>query len=242
MKSSIEKVIMTNDSCIYLTTAGDIFSGALPMHLDTSACLGKVVDVALGYEHKILLTDEGVVYTWGNGRRLQLGHGNLNNLDIPTVVTALSGVKIIKISAGGWHSCALSDIGDLYVWGWNDTGQLGVKLTTIDKGEQSFGIPVLVDLFCENGEEVHTHIKDVACGSRHTTILLEDGTLWTSGSNKYGQLGFSAETFEKVNHFKKAYQCCKSCTLLSGFWNTVIDTNSCRCSHWCGYDNVKEML
>ncbi|XP_038213834.1 RCC1 domain-containing protein 1 [Zerene cesonia] len=220
---SVVKVVATNTSCIYLTSAGDIYSGMLPILFDT--CLdGKVLDVVLGYEHYVLLTESGKIFTWGNGRRLQLGHGDLNNLDQPTEVKALAGIKIVKISAGGWHTCALSEFGDLYVWGWNDTGQLGVKERQNEDYSssdfQSYGLPILVDIYDDSGRELDINIKDVACGSRHTAILLEDGSIWTSGCNKYGQLGFCVESIHKIDFFRKSYSDANA--LLCGPWSTVI--------------------
>lgn len=66
--NNIVKVVINNNLCLYLTNKGNIYSGILPVLLDTSEVEGKVIDIALGYEHNILLTDIGRVYTWGNGR------------------------------------------------------------------------------------------------------------------------------------------------------------------------------
>ncbi|XP_047506839.1 RCC1 domain-containing protein 1-like [Pieris napi] len=216
----IVKVVMTNNNCIYLSNQGDIYCGILPIHLNTGHCNGKIVDVVLGNEHAILLTDTGQIYTWGNGRRLQLGHGELNNLEFPTEVKALAGIKITKISAGGWHSCALSEFGDLYVWGWNDMGQLGVKQGS--ENVQTFGLPTLVDIYDDDGQEIQINVIDVACGTRHTAILLEDRSIWTSGNNKYGQLGLCIQEYQKVVYFKKSYKYKTECKLKCGPWNTII--------------------
>lgn len=67
-ESQILKVVTTNNSCLCLTVDGRVYSGVLPSLLDTSHCIGKVIDVRCGYEHFMLLTDAGRVYTWGNGR------------------------------------------------------------------------------------------------------------------------------------------------------------------------------
>ncbi|KAI8430358.1 hypothetical protein MSG28_000652 [Choristoneura fumiferana] len=120
------KVCVTNHNSMYLTARGSIYSGALPSLVDTSMCTGNICDIQCGYEHSLLLTDTGQVYSWGNGRKLQLGHGNLTNIESPTLIEALAGVTITQISAGGWHSLALSEFGDVYAWGWNDT-EKGVK-------------------------------------------------------------------------------------------------------------------
>ncbi|KAJ8735078.1 hypothetical protein PYW08_014328 [Mythimna loreyi] len=215
---SIIKAEINNESCIYLTSNGIVYCGLLPSYVDTSHCKGKVIDAKCGYEHFIILTEDGKVYTWGNGRRLQLGHGDITNQEVPTELDALAGIKIIKISAGGWHSLALSEFGDLYAWGWNDTGQLGIK----NVSKESYSIPTLIDLFDEREAIVEKNTKDIACGSRHSAIVLEDNTVWATGCNKYGQLGLSEEKFPTLNNFKKVYNCDKDCSLMCGPWNTVI--------------------
>lgn len=60
-----------------------------------------------------------------NCSRGQLGHGELENEEHPRELDALSGLKVVAISAGGWHSCCVTVQGDLYTWGWNCCGQLG---------------------------------------------------------------------------------------------------------------------
>ncbi len=58
--------------------------------------------------------------------RGQLGHGSIESNEYPQEIEVLGGIKIVQIAAGGWHSCALSESGDVYVWGWNESGQLGL--------------------------------------------------------------------------------------------------------------------
>ncbi|XP_023934340.2 RCC1 domain-containing protein 1 [Bicyclus anynana] len=220
----IIKVVATNNVYIYLTSEGNVYTGSVPSYLDTRHCFGKVIDVECGYEHYLLLTDKGRVYTWGNGRRLQLGHGDLINLETPTEVEALAGIKITKIRAGGWHSLALSEYGDLYVWGWNDTGQLGMNKNGLDNVEtkKNYATPTLVDI-CDVNGEVDILIKDIACGTRHSAILLQDGTVWTTGWNKYGQLGFSPQQYEKLDCFTKSFYSPNISSLIGGSWNTVVE-------------------
>lgn len=64
----ITKAVVANESCLYLTSEGSVYSGMLPSYVDTRHCKGKICDIQCGYEHYVLLTDEGKVYTWGNGR------------------------------------------------------------------------------------------------------------------------------------------------------------------------------
>lgn len=98
--------------------------------------------------------------------RGQLGHGILDDEDEPTLVEALAGLKMSKISAGGWHSSALSANGDLYTWGWNGNGQLGL----LKSDEESYTVqatPMLVESLNSDA-----NVTMVASGSRHTIALL----------------------------------------------------------------------
>jgi len=84
----------------------------------------RVSQVAAGKEHCMLLTEHGQVYSWGGGTRGQLGHGSLSSEESPRLIMALDGMRIVKIAAGGWHSAAISEFNDLYMFGWNESGQL----------------------------------------------------------------------------------------------------------------------
>lgn len=100
--------------------------------------------------------------------RGQLGHGLLENETIPILIEALAGIRIIKIAAGGWHSCALSAEGDLYTWGWNGNGQLGLKYE--NEPLSVMATPHAVDT--NSDDDLQINIVNVACGSRHTVFLL----------------------------------------------------------------------
>jgi len=86
----------------------------------------KVISVSCGHSHTVVLSAIGVVFSSGHGSQGQLGHGGLESEQSLRVIEALEGVRMIAVSAGGWHSMALSDTDDVYVWGWNDVGQLGL--------------------------------------------------------------------------------------------------------------------
>jgi len=40
---------------------------------------------------------------------------------------SLDGIRVINTSAGGWHTAAITEYNDLYMWGWNHSGQLGIS-------------------------------------------------------------------------------------------------------------------
>jgi alpha-tubulin suppressor-like RCC1 family protein len=130
-----------------------------------------------------LLTTEGEVYTWGDPR-YSLGRDITEEEPAtePSIVPALEGLCITKISSGGWLAGALSEDRDLYIWG--HTGNDGAVLEFIPDSPGDVG---LVDL----GESVD--ILDIAIGSGHVCVLTEGGDVYTAGRNENGQTGIPSE-------------------------------------------------
>jgi alpha-tubulin suppressor-like RCC1 family protein len=71
----------------------------------------------------------------------------------------------------------------MFCWGKNNDGQLGLEET----GEEFVTLPRVVD------NKSWGNVKWVSCGWRHTAFLTRDGSVYTCGSNEYGQLGCEKE-------------------------------------------------
>lgn len=143
----------------------------------------------------------------------------------PTEVNALSGLKIKKIAAGAFHSLALSEFGDVYAWGWNKDGQLGVWgdfASSCFVDSESYPFPSLVNIYDRIGCPVMSNVIDIACGSRHSIIKMENNTIWGTGYNKYGQLGLSYKTYPNIKHFKKVLDTDSDTKIICGTWTTVL--------------------
>ena len=83
--------------------------------------------------------------------------------------------KAIQVACGLHHSVVLLDSGDVYTFGYNHAGQLGLgDFSSRDK-------PVKVHL--------PTKVSAIAAGSNHTVFLTVNGEVYTCGSNSKGQLG-----------------------------------------------------
>jgi alpha-tubulin suppressor-like RCC1 family protein len=135
-------------------------------------------------------------YTVGSNALGQLGIGLLGQVykkNSPVLVPDLSKKKIVKISCGHSHTCALTEDGKVYSWGSNINGQLGV-----DSGDQDVcSTPQLIPL--------HAKITQVSAGSSHSGFVSRDGDLYTCGSNAYGQLGILNQDISlptKVENFQ----------------------------------------
>ncbi|MEI7832863.1 MAG: hypothetical protein WCJ56_06685, partial [bacterium] len=140
--------------------------------------------IAAGGGHTCALTTGGGVKCWGYNGYGQLGRNSTTNSLVPVSVLALaSGVQ--AITAGDFHTCALTTAGKVKCWGYNLNGQLGNNATTDS--------PVLVDVY-----GLTTGIKAITAGYRHTCALTIGGGVKCWGDNYYGQLGNDGNTSSPV--------------------------------------------
>lgn len=84
----------------------------------------KIKAVACGFQHTAVITEDGDVYTWGNGKSGALGHGNWDQVSLPKKVDKIS--NIVKIGCGIDFTICMDKDGKLYSWGFNRYGQLCV--------------------------------------------------------------------------------------------------------------------
>ena len=84
-----------------------------------------VTQVSAGYHHACAVTTAGGLKCWGWDSNGQLGD-DAALVDKPTPVDVLgltSGVA--RVSAGGYHTCAITTAGGVKCWGYDAQGQLG---------------------------------------------------------------------------------------------------------------------
>eukprot|EP00029_Vermamoeba_vermiformis_P010522 TRINITY_DN553_c0_g2_i1.p1 TRINITY_DN553_c0_g2~~TRINITY_DN553_c0_g2_i1.p1 ORF type:complete len:701 (-),score=114.21 TRINITY_DN553_c0_g2_i1:768-2870(-) len=83
----------------------------------------NIVQIACGGYHSLALTDAGEVYAFGAGGYGQLGTGNKNNQQFPTMALELASKQINFIAAGPSHSIAISTDGKAYLFGRTESKQ-----------------------------------------------------------------------------------------------------------------------
>ncbi|XP_078812489.1 putative E3 ubiquitin-protein ligase HERC1 isoform X5 [Oryzias latipes] len=89
-------------------------------------CKKGIKKVCCGTQFSVALASDGHVYTFGQERLIGLPEHLLKNKSHPQVVPSLEGLFIDDIAVGCEHVLALSCTGDVYAWGFNSEGQLGL--------------------------------------------------------------------------------------------------------------------
>lgn len=152
----------------------------------------KVRQVACGTQHTIVLTADGALFATGKGDFGILGRGDTNDetefqeLDYfeqtdDSILAPGERAKIIKIDAGSNFSAAMSEQGELWVWGRNDHGQLGLGEEAMGDMYSAERFPRLVRSLPMEGYR----IVDFACGEHHVLALTAEGVVFEWGSRTW---------------------------------------------------------
>jgi len=130
--------------------------------------------VSAGYRHTGGVKTDGTLWCWGYNLNGQLGDNTTLDRHSPTIIDTQE-VLWKSISVGTYYTCGISDIENLYCWGYNGYGQLG------DNSINESKFPV---------QEIKKFSWNfLSVGYMHTCAVKTDGTLWCWGYNGYGQLG-----------------------------------------------------
>ncbi|KAK3086212.1 hypothetical protein FSP39_015293 [Pinctada imbricata] len=157
---------------------GGSSQGLAPVLITANLQGKKILKVACGSHHSLALSQEGEIYAWGQNNCGQVGSGTTTNQPTPRKVMAVIGTKVASsIACGQTSSMALMENGEVYGWGYNGNGQLGL------------GNNVNQPNPCRVQQLQNIIICQLACGYAHTLALSDEGVLYTWGANSYGQLG-----------------------------------------------------
>lgn len=161
----------------------EVFIGETDSNLDQQIP-SPVTQVAAGIRHCVILTENNEVYTWGAGRKGQLGFLDsdkcLSKSEKPVKLTGLK--NSVQVIAGSFHSGVLTDTGGIYIWGCNKYGQstqLKSKMLPLPTKIPANNFPLLTDDF----------IKELHSGWSHLLVLTKNCQLISWGRCDYGQLG-----------------------------------------------------
>eukprot|EP00756_Hemistasia_phaeocysticola_P057783 Hpha_TRINITY_DN34394_c0_g1::TRINITY_DN34394_c0_g1_i1::g.109603::m.109603 len=155
-----------------------------------------IIQVGCGSFFVIALGRDGTVWSWGLIDCLGLGQiedvkaqwpdevadsvskDTRAVLLTPHRIEALAEKHVLRIAAGQWHSCAITEQGELFSWGVGFQGRLG------HGDKEPCAVPTRV-----RGQLEGQQVVDVSCGSFHTVALTQEGKVYCWGDNANGQCG-----------------------------------------------------
>jgi alpha-tubulin suppressor-like RCC1 family protein len=143
----------------------------------------KIEQIYMANGASYAISDEGVLYAWGQNTNGQLGIGNLTNQGTPVAVAASSfgGEKVASIDWGTSYALVLTESGEVYAMGSNVQGQLGPEGVQDDGSfVRRSETPLLVD--------IPGTVTKVIAGTNTSFAITEDGTVYGWGQSDYGQL------------------------------------------------------
>uniref|UniRef100_A0A3Q1BX49 HECT domain-containing protein n=1 Tax=Amphiprion ocellaris TaxID=80972 RepID=A0A3Q1BX49_AMPOC len=141
----------------------------------------KITMVSCGRAHSMAVNEQGQVFAWGASEGGQLGLGTVEAaVRIPRLVKRLCDHRISQVMCGNQHCIALSRDGELFTWGQNSSGQLG-----LGKGEPSKLSPHPLKSLAG------IPLAQITAGGDHSFALSLSGAVFGWGKNRAGQLGLN---------------------------------------------------
>ncbi|KAJ4779504.1 Regulator of chromosome condensation (RCC1) family with FYVE zinc finger domain-containing protein [Rhynchospora pubera] len=119
----------------------------------------------------------GKIFTWGDGDKGRLGHGDKEPRLVPTCVAALVEPNFCQVACGHSLTVALTTSGQVYTMGSTVYGQLG-------NPHCDGSVPNRVE-----GKLQKSFVEEISCGAYHVAVLTSRTEVYTWGKGANGRLG-----------------------------------------------------
>ncbi|ANB19259.1 lamin tail domain-containing protein [Dokdonella koreensis] len=163
-----------------------------PVAVDMTPLAGKgFVSLAAGSTHACGIAETGTAYCWGRSGPLGLPAGVTGNQASPSPVDMArlpADTSFVSLSAASGHTCGLASDGNLYCWGRNGNGQLGIGTS----GQTDLPISAVVT----SGLPAGTHFAAVTAGDSHSCALTTGDVAYCWGAGINGAVGNGAQSLD----------------------------------------------
>ncbi|XP_073134104.1 ultraviolet-B receptor UVR8 [Henckelia pumila] len=169
----IAGICANGDQSAALSATGSLYTWGRGYRNTSRVCIPHRIDtalsfhqVALGWNHALLLTREGKLYMLGGDHHGVLSNPHKTPLmkdgekteDVLLKLIDLEETAVLQIAAGSEHSALVTDKGSVMTWGWGEHGQLGLG-DTFDKtcpqpvslGSEVAGKHATPSVYCGSG-------------------------------------------------------------------------------------------
>jgi alpha-tubulin suppressor-like RCC1 family protein len=187
----------------FATGTATITASVENLHSDIHiAVVPQFTQIATGDQHTCGITGTQRLYCWGSDIDGNLGVGTSSDdcsaqiggrcSLVPIPVTGAE--RFVSVTAGEYHTCALTSAGAAYCWGANVYGQVGVGTT-----DNEVRVPTAVI----GG---HT-FGSITAGRMHTCGIDTAGDSWCWGWDAWGQLGAGVSGPDRCHFFSSGEPC-----------------------------------
>ncbi|MGY8670817.1 MAG: RCC1 domain-containing protein, partial [Candidatus Poseidoniales archaeon] len=194
-----------------------------------------LTSISTGNEHTCGINENGELYCWGLNSYGQIGNGYNHytyKYNSPQKISIdYSSNQLppaLQISTGYQHSCGIFEDSNLYCWGYNGQGQLGLGDTTLRNRPMIVQTP---------GDDLFT---DISLGYSHSCSIIKNGSVYCWGYNNYGQLGDSTNDYSNIPVYSQLPSGSKAVAISAGDYHNcaIMDNSSVYC--W-GYNQRSQL-
>jgi alpha-tubulin suppressor-like RCC1 family protein len=184
---------------------GTTSDSSVPVAVQTTSVLAgeTLTGISAGSSHVCAVDSVGHGYCWGSNANGELGDGTTTSSSVPVRVLApgpvargplvrgslarglFTGRRLTRISAGLFHTCALTRAGAAYCWGSGYVGELGTGSIA------DSSVPVAV---YAGGVLAGTRLTRISAADTHTCATDRAGAAYCWGANYTSQLGDGTST------------------------------------------------
>ncbi|KMZ61630.1 Regulator of chromosome condensation (RCC1) family protein [Zostera marina] len=195
------KLFTFGDGSFGVLGHGDRENILYPREVETLSSL-RTIKVACGVWHTAAIIDmtghvpsnvlSRKLFTWGDGDKYRLGHGDKDTKLVPTCVSYVIEFNFNQVACGHSITVGLTTAGRIFTVGSTSYGQLGAP-------HSDGKLPCMIHDKLSN-----ELVEDVACGSYHIVVLTSRSEVFTWGKGENGRLGLGDTEDRKTPTFVEA--------------------------------------
>ncbi len=189
--------VLTSDGDVYAAGYNSLYRAGYTVSTDDIQTWTKVSELsnvsAIGRSSFsfMAISNDGLSISgvgWNGNATLGIGHDTADTVNVYGGVSGLPGdVRFTKIVGTDSSYLVLSEDGDLYSWGFNSNGELGLGATGVTNSGVATKISSLYD------------IVDIAAGLNSFYAIADDGVLYAWGNDARNQLGLAGSSVDQYS-------------------------------------------
>ena len=122
----------------------------------------KIIDIANGCYHNLVLDDQGRIYSFGYNLTGQCGDGSTDRVRVPKLIETLKDYEVVEIKCGTHMSYCRTKCGKNFLWGSNGDNECMNSASSVSSVKIPYQIDDAVKNQC-NAESIVRVFPGYAC-------------------------------------------------------------------------------